>query len=126
MTKTTTSKKLTKRDHFNALLAIADVQANPQLVEFITHELELLDKKNSADKKPTATQIANDGFKTAIFAVMSAEPTRLFTVTELLKTVPEIAELTNQRASAIIRQMTEAGTLERVEEKRKAYFRIPQ
>ena len=57
---------------------------------------------------------------------MSAEPTRLFTITELIKSVPEIVDLTNQRVSAIVRQMVKDGTLDRVEEKRKAYFRIHQ
>lgn len=123
-----TTSKLTKRDYFNILR-----EAYPQtadnydaVIGFIDHELELLSKKNAADKKPTATQVANDGFKTSIKAVMSAEPTRLFTITELIKTVPEITDLTNQRVSAIVRQMVTDGTLDRVEEKRKAYFRIHQ
>ena len=123
-----TTSKLTKRDYFNILR-----EAYPQtadnydaVIGFIDHEQELLSKMNAADKKPTATQVANDGFKTSIKAVMSAEPTRLFTITELIKTVPEIADLTNQRVSAIVRQMVTDGTLDRVEEKRKAYFRIHQ
>ena len=54
MTKTTFTRKPTKRMQFEALLNLADVQANSSLVDFINHEIELLDKKNSADKKPTA------------------------------------------------------------------------
>ena len=37
----TTSKKLTKRDHFTTLLNLSEVKANPVLVDFIEHELEL-------------------------------------------------------------------------------------
>ena len=37
----TTSKKLTKRDHFNTLLTLSEVKSNPVLVDFIEHELEL-------------------------------------------------------------------------------------
>lgn len=125
MTKT---NKMTKRDYFTILR-----EAYPQtadnydaVIAFIDHELELLAKKNSADKKPTATQVANDGFKTAILAHMGENPNQLFTITDLIKSVPEIGELTNQRVSAIVRQMTEAGIIDRVEEKRKAYFRMPQ
>ena len=123
-----TTSKLTKRDYFNILRETYPQTAGnyDAVIGFIDHELELLSKKNAADKKPTATQVANDGFKTSIEAVMSAEPTRLFTITELIKTVPEIADLTNQRVSAIVRQMVTDGTLDRVEEKRKAYFRIHQ
>lgn len=116
----TTSKKLTKRDHFTALLNLSEVKANPVLVDFIEHELELLAKKNSAEKKPTAVQVANEGIKDAIYDAM--QENRLYTITELIKEVPECAELTNQRVSALIRQMM-PERIERVEEKRKAYFR---
>ena len=116
--------KMTKKDCFNALLQMNEVQSNPTIVDFINHELELLAKKNSADKKPTATQLANDGFKSAILARMGMNPDQLFTITDLIKNVPEIADLTNQRASAIVRQMVEAGSVQRVEDKRKAFFKI--
>ena len=115
-----TNKKITKRDRFNALLSIPAVQADPDMVAFIEHELELLAKKNSAEKKPTAQQVANDGIKSAILEGM--EDNRLYTITELQKSIPECAELSNQRVSAIVRQMV-GVTVERVEEKRKAYFR---
>ena len=115
-----TNKKITKRDRFNALLSIPAVQADPDMVAFIEHELELLAKKNSADKKPTAQQVANDGIKQAILVGM--EDNRLYTITELQKSIPECAELSNQRVSALVRQMV-GDTIERVEDKRKAYFR---
>lgn len=115
-----TNKKITKRDRFNALLNMAEVKANPDMVAFIEHELELLAKKNSADKKPTAQQVANAGVVSAIYDGMAEN--RLYTITELIKEIPECAELTNQRVSAIVRG--ELGVkFERVEDKRKAYFR---
>ena len=119
----TTSKKPTKRDHFTTLLNLSEVKANPVLVDFIEHELELLAKKNSAEKKPTAAQVANKGIKDAIYNNM--QENRLYTITELIKEVPECAELSNQRVSALVRQMYDCAepVLERVVEKRKAYFR---
>ena len=116
------AKKMTKRDYFNELLNIAEVSANADLKAFVEHELELLAKKNSADKKPTAQQEANEVIKADILAVMSAEPNRLFTITELLKSVPSCADLTNQRVSALVRQMLNVS-IERIEDKRKAYFK---
>lgn len=117
----TNTKKLTKKDHFNTLLTIAEVKANPTLVAFIEHEIELLEKKNSADKKPTAAQVANEGIKTAILNAM--EVGKLYTITDFQKSVPECAELSNQRVSALVRQLKDSNLVERVEEKRKAYFR---
>ena len=116
------AKKMTKRDHYNALLNLADVKGNPKLVEFINHEIELLDKKNSAEKKPTAQQTANDSIKVAIVGYM-AEGVK-YTITDLIKSVPECAELTNQRVSALIRQLIDEGKVVRTEEKRKAYFSL--
>lgn len=116
------AKKMTKRDYFNTLLDMADVKSNPKLVEFIEHELELLDRKNSADKKPTAQQTVNEGIKAAILDNM-VEGAR-YTITDLIKSVPECADLTNQRVSALMRQLIEAKLVVRIEDKRKAYFSL--
>ena len=122
MANTTTSTKLTKAQKFAMLRAIPAVADNAMLVEFIDHEVELLSKKNSAEKKPTAQQVANAGIATAIIEGM--EPNRLYTVTEVIKSIPECADLTNQRVSALLRQLVEAGKVKRTEDKRKAYFQV--
>ena len=114
------SKKMTKRDHFNALRVLAAENGNEVLIEFIDHELELLAKKNAADKKPTAQQKANDDIKTAILDGM--EDGRLYTITDIIKEIPACAELTNQRVSALMRQLKDSGEVVRSEDKRKAYF----
>ena len=116
-------KKLTKREKFEMLKGIADVKANPILAEFIDHELELLARKNSTDKKPTAVQIANENLKETILEIMANEPTRLFTISELLK-FDELAEFTNQKISALMRQLVADSKVEKIEEKRKSFFRI--
>jgi hypothetical protein len=130
MTNTKTTK-LTKRDHFNTLLSIAEVAENPVLVAFIEHELELLDKKNAADRKPTAVQVANDGLREAILDFM--EEGKGYTVSDLIKQVPACADLSQSKVSAILRPLLlvtakgEAnpdGVLERYEEKGKAYFKL--
>lgn len=131
MTTTSTStRRLTKRDHFNTLLTIPEVANNPDLVAFIQNELGLLDKKsNSTDnKKPTARQTENAGLKEAILNYLRVGNTA--TITELMKNVPELAvieNLTNQRTSALVRQMVEVDkTVERFVEKRVAYFKIAE
>lgn len=116
---TNTTKKITKRDRFNALLNMTEVKADPDMVAFIEHELELLAKKNSADKKPTAQQTANEAIKAAILESMADN--RLYTISELIKEIPACSELTNQRVSALMRQMI-GTSIVRVEDKRKAYF----
>ena len=117
-----TNKKITKRERFESLLTIPAVQADQGLVDFINHELELLAKKNSADKKPTAQQTANEAIKSAIVEAMEAN--RLYTVTEIQKSVAECAELSNQRVSALLRQLKDDGVVVRTEDKRKAFFSL--
>jgi hypothetical protein len=115
----TNTKKMTKADYFKQIMANYALTEDEK--NFCKHELELLAKKNSAEKKPTAVQVANDGIKDAIYEGM-AEGT-LYTITDLIKNVDACAELTNQRVSALVRQMIADGKVERIEEKRKAYFR---
>ena len=115
----TTTKKMTKADYFKQIMANYPLTKDEQ--DFVNHELELLAKKNSSEKKPTATQVANDGIKTAILNGM--EVGKMYTITDLIKTIPEIADLTNQKVSALVRQLM-PEYIERVEDKRKSYFRL--
>ena len=117
------TKKLTKKDHFNALLAIKEVQENPVLVGFIEHELELLARKNSTasgEKKQTAQQKANEEIKKGILECM--EPNRYYTITEMQKEFPCCKEMSNQRVSSLVRQLMENGAVVRTEEKGRAFF----
>lgn len=111
-------KKMTKREMFEMIKANHNLSADE--IAFIDHELELLAKKNSAEKKPTAVQVANEGIKAEILEGM--EVGKKYTITDLMKSVPACAELSNQRVSALVRQLVTDGSVERTEEKRKAYF----
>lgn len=136
MTTTTSTVRLTKRDFFNAALSSLDMNAvftipkgdgsveisGADMADFYKHELELLDRKNTVDKKPTATQVANEGIKADIKAFLDAHKGEKFTVSALMKSVPAIAEASNQKVSSLVRQMVLDGQADRIEDKRKAYF----
>ena len=47
----------------------------------------------------------------------------LMTVTDIQKSCKELSELSNQKVSALVRQLKDDGKVEKVEEKRKAYFK---
>ena len=119
------TKKMTKKDWYGVLMAMEEVKANAGAMEFIQHEVELLERKNSADRKPTATQIANEGIKETILSVM--EKNNIYTITQILKLVqPKHSdiELTNQRISALVRGLMNDNKVVRIEDKRKAFFQI--
>ena len=122
----TNAKKMTKKHYFNALLNIKEVGTNENLVAFIEHELELLEKKsNSAkngEKKPTAKQAENEKIKEVIISYM--EENTLYSISDLQKNIAECAELSNQKMSALLRLLIEDEIVERVIDKRKTYFKL--
>ena len=124
MTNTTTSTpKLTKSMKYDILLNIPAVAENDMLVEFINHEKELLAKKNissTGEKKLTAVQKANEEIKTAILDCMV--PTVEYTISDLIKTVPECADFNTSKVSALVKQLVVAEKVTRVERKGRAYF----
>ena len=118
-------KKITKREKFEMLKALNEVKGNPMLVEFIDHELDLLAKKNaSGEGKMTASQKANEELKEKILEEMSANPNRLYSISEMIKVFECCKDLSLPKVTALVTQMTKADLVERVEEKRKAYFRF--
>ena len=114
------NKKMTKRDYFSILRDSypATAENYDEVIAFIDHEVELLAKKNAADRKPTAKQIENRSIADTI--VENMEVGKLYTISELMKLV-DVPDFTNQRCSAIMR--SEIGNrITRSEDKRKAYF----
>ena len=109
------TNKMTKKDYFK--MAIAET-SNAELIAFFNHEIELLERKNSnPTHKETATQKANADLKSKILDVMD-EGTR-YTITELGKL---IGVESNQKVSALVRQLKMDNLVIRTEEKGKAYF----
>ena len=117
--------KMTKKDYFKALLAIEEVKANSAMVDFINHEIELLEKKNS-NRKPSKAQAENENIKEFILDKMAENVNQLFTATEIMKAIqPSVEiELTNQKVSALLRQLVADNMVKRVEDKRKTYFQF--
>ena len=89
--------KMTKREMFEALKAKYDFDEVE--VAFIDHEIDLLARKNSGEKKPTPTQVANEGIKDEILAILD----KPMTVTEIAKALAE--DYANQKVSALVRQL---------------------
>ena len=113
-----TVKKPTKAQMFKQILDTYPLTEDEK--SFIQHEMELLAKKNSAEKKPTAQQKENEVIKTAILDAM--EDGTPYTITDLIKTVPACAGMSTSKVSALVRQLKESGEVIRTEDKRKAYF----
>ena len=117
-------KKMTKKEKFLALLEKYPFTDGER--EFIEHEVELLDKKNAPKdgaKALTPAQKENEGIKQAILDFMTADGKK-YTITDLIKQVPACNGMTNQKVSALVRQLMDALLVVRTEEKGKALFSI--
>jgi hypothetical protein len=113
-------KRITKRDYFNELKGLV---ANRQdLVDFINHELELLDKKSST-KTPTKTQVENESLKNVIVEVLT-NATQPLTINEITNANDKLVGLSNQKISALLIQLIGANLVVRTSDKKKAYFSI--
>lgn len=112
---------MTKREMFAEIRNL--VIDNAEMVAFIDHEVELLDRKSNSVKKPTKTQIENDGFKATIVAFLATadEPK---TIKELQSEIAELAGLTNQRITHMLTDLVKAGTLTKEYVKKTPYFSI--
>ena len=94
--------------------------------ELLQSELEQTYPVPTEPRKPfsvnhNGVENTNGNIKQAILDWMS--PGQLYTLTELHESIPELSELSNQRVAALVRQLIGCG-LDRVEDKRRAYFRL--
>lgn len=115
-------EKMTNSKALAIAIETLEGSVSAEVLEKLGNIKASIDKKNSAERKPTANQTENAGFKVAIVNAM--EVGKAYTITDLMKSVPELADLSNQRVSAIVRQLKDEGTVVREEIKRKAYFSL--
>ncbi len=114
---------MTKKEMFSAIANVAEVAANAEMVEFLNHQIELLDARKSAPKTPTKTQKENE----VLMANIEADLIRIgdrVTVSELITNCEDLKGLSNQKVSALLRKMVEDKKVVKTIEKKKAYFSV--
>lgn len=112
---------MTKKEMFAEIRNI--VADNEEMVAFIDHEIELLERKSNSPKKPTKTQIENNGFKAEIVAYLTNIDTPK-TIKELQAEIPSIGGLTNQRITHMLTDLVKAGTLTKEYVKKTPYYSV--
>ena len=114
---------MTKKENFNAIATILNEMGNHDFDEFLAHEVELLSRKRSTSKTPTKRQKENEVLKDVILATLTNEGV---TVTELQAKNEELGALSNQRVSALLRQMIADGKVVKTVDKKKSYFALAE
>lgn len=120
------ANKVTKREVYTAIIALinnGDTSFTPdEIINFCNHEIELLDKKHSdGSRKPTKTQIENEGHKAKIIEVLTALDQPV-TIKEIQTEAPELSEFSTSKMSALLTALIKAGIVERTLIKRVAHF----
>ena len=90
-----------------------------EVQEKLVKMIEQLDKKSSNPKKPTKAQIENEGYMELILNAMTAEGQ---TVSELMKTIPEFEDFSNQKVAALVKKLVDAEKIVKTVEKGRSYF----
>ena len=109
---------MTKKEMFAHIATVN--AADAEIVEFCNHQIELLDARKSS-KSPTKTQKANEDLMDKIeFALINADAP--LTVTDLISSEDALEGYTNQKISALLRKMVEAGRATKTIEGKKALF----
>ena len=104
---------MTKRDKFVEIVdVLTETGADETLVEAIKHEIELLDKRKGAERKPTKAQLANEALKADMVDILADGP---MTATDVAKATDESV----QKISQLFRQLVADGRVTRTEGKGK-------
>ena len=118
-------KKVTKKEMFGRLIDIvreANVEDADTVVDFLNHEIELVSKKRNGQTK---TQKANEGLVEVVYNAI-AEADKAVTVTELFEIVKNDEIKSAQKVSALVKKLKDAGRIERVEEGKRAFFKVAE
>lgn len=123
------TKKITKKDRFTALLSIPAVAEDADMVTFIEHEIELLDKKNSAERKPSEKQVAKTAHDAELRSaiVNEMEMNTLYSAGDLIKALPTLsaeADLSPAKVSYLMRDLVADGSVVKVVEKRHTFYKL--
>ena len=115
------ANKITKREVINAMLADVAINGNATYVAYLENELALIEKK-AANKKSTKAQEENKGIKSVILDTLASIGSG--TITDIQNANSDLAEFSNQKVSALVRQLVETGEVVKTTDKKKSIFSL--
>ena len=101
-------EKMTKKEMFEMIKGVC--ANDTRIVEFCEHEIELLNRKSSK-------------IKGAIINALT-EIAKPVTITEMQELNTEMANYSNQKLSALLKQLVESNQVVKTVEKKKSYFTV--
>lgn len=113
---------MTKREMFNALLAIEEISANPDFKAGLEHEIALLDAKNvKAKGRVSKNQKANDELRGVIMAyLLVADAPK--SISDLRADVSELADLSASKIAHLMKPLIDTGRVAKVKVKNIVHY----
>ena len=115
-------KKITKREVINSMLANEVIASNETYVAYLQNELKLLDKK--AEKKGKSEDELKELARLKEVVVETLASVGKGTVSEIQKANSELAELSNQKVTSLLKSLIEDGVVAKTVESRKSIFSL--
>ena len=114
--------KMTKLQIVTMMLANAEISANEIFKAYLENEKALLEKKAS-NKKATKTQTENVSIKATILTVLE-DFNKPMTITDIQNANEDLKALSNQKISALVKQLKDNGLVVKSVEKGKSLFSL--
>ena len=120
------NEKMTKAVAFQMAITALETSTDPkapEAIEKIAKEIANLAKKKSGNGTPTKKQVANAGLAEQVADHMAENPARLWTVTELVKEVPNMpADMSTQKMTPLLTALVNEGYVAKTKEKGKSFY----
>lgn len=121
-------KAPTRKEMFTAVSDfLAEHEADTALIDFVNHQIELLDNKKES-KKQSKEQEENAAYSDAIYEQMAFE--RKYSAAELMKELPAVndwnanheTELSVQKLASLLKPLVDGGKVIKTTEKRRVFY----
>ena len=114
--------KMTKKDMYNKVIALAKDADRQDIVDFAKHEIELLGKRNASDSKAKQKKAAENaalGEKIVEFLAGVSEATPTLEIATAVG-------ISTQKASPILKALEADGRIKVSEDKRKKFYSLAE
>lgn len=121
-------KAPTRKEMFTSVSDfLAQHDADVALIDFVNHQIELLDNKKES-KKQSKEQEENATYSNAIYEQMAFE--RKYSAAELMKELPAVGdwnanhetELSVQKLASLLKPLVDGGKVIKTTEKRRVFY----
>lgn len=121
-------KAPTRKEMFTSVSDfLAEHDADTALIDFVNHQIELLDNKKES-KKQSKEQEENATYSNAIYEQMAFE--RKYSAAELMKELPAVnewnisheTELSVQKLASLLKPLVDDGKVIKTTEKRRVFY----